>query len=210
MSRGKFIVFEGIDGAGTTTQAQRLLGWLEARGLRVLLTREPSDGPVGNLVRNMLKRRIVVPRSVRGTDADVDPRTVALLFAADRLDHLDGEIRPALDAGFWVLSDRYVDSSLAYQSIYADLAWVREINRFAPRPDCTFFLSVPPRVAMQRMRASRPSRDHFETQRRLEKVDEGYEALYREAAPDVHRLDGTLPIDTIHQRIVETIAPWAE
>ncbi|MFH1531400.1 MAG: dTMP kinase [Pseudomonadota bacterium] len=197
----RFIVFEGIDGAGTTTQTARLRSWLEARGEKVVTTCEPSEGPFGSMVRNALKRRIVVPTTGEGPDADVDPRVVALLFAADRLDHLDATILPALARGWWVISDRYIDSSLAYQSIYMDLDWVRTINAHAQRPARTFFLEVPPAEGMARIRAKRARRDHFETEQRLQQVDLRYREIYAAAPPDLVRLDGTQPEDEIAAEI---------
>ena len=197
----RFIVFEGIDGAGTTTQTERLKAWLEAQGEKVVTTCEPSEGPFGNMVRNALKRRIVVPTPGDAPDADVDPRVVALLFAADRLDHLDSIIRPALAAGWWVISDRYVDSSLAYQSIYMDLAWVRSINAHAPRPATTFFLEVPPAKGMARILARRASLDHFETQQRLQQVDARYREIYETPPADLVRLDGTRGVDELAAEI---------
>lgn len=200
-SHDRFIVFEGIDGAGTTTQTEMLKAWLEARGEKVVTTCEPSEGPLGNMVRNALKRRIVVPTIGDGPDADLDPRVVALLFAADRLDHLHATIHPSLEKGWWVISDRYVDSSLAYQSIYMDVEWVRTINAHAPRPNRTFFLEVSPTVGMARIQARRASRDHFETLQRLQQVDEKYQEIYRAAPEDLIRLDGTRPMDDLAAEI---------
>ena len=113
---GRFIAIEGIDGSGTTLQTRLLADWLAARGHTVLETREPSHGPIGVLVRERL--------SVRS--APLEPAALALLFAADRLDHLAREVVPAIARGAVVLSDRYLLSSLAYQSLDCDAAWVRE------------------------------------------------------------------------------------
>lgn len=152
MIEGLFIVLEGVDGAGTTTQTKLLIDGHRRRGLPVHATREPSDGPIGNMLRQILGGRVVVP-GIRG------PRppswsTMALLFAADRLDHVEAEILPNLLDGVTVVSDRYVHSSVAYQSITggdADaVAWVKELNRHARRPDLTIVLDVPPAVASQR------------------------------------------------------------
>ena len=107
MPPGKLIVLEGIDGSGTTTQARLLCEWLAGRGVAVHLTREPSDGPVGRLIREIL----------HGAHAPVAGDTMALLFAADRVDHLSREVLPALDRGTHVVTDRYYHSSLAYQAI---------------------------------------------------------------------------------------------
>src|SRR5579864_7294663 len=108
--RGLFIVLEGLDGAGTTTQLVRLAERLRRAGERVVATAEPTDGPIGALIRQALRRRLVHRDGRALTD-----ESLALLFAADRVDHVAGEIEPALARGQHVLCDRYVLSSLAYQ-----------------------------------------------------------------------------------------------
>lgn len=138
---GRFIAIEGIDGSGTTLQTRLLADWLAARGHTMLETREPSHGPIGVLVRERL--------SVRS--APLEPAALALLFAADRLDHLAREVVPAIARGAVVLSDRYLLSSLAYQSLDCDAAWVREINARAMQPDLTLVLEVPAEVAFARV-----------------------------------------------------------
>jgi dTMP kinase len=112
--KGHFIVFEGIDGAGTTTQSRLLQETLTRDNVPIHLTAEPSDGPIGLIIRQILGGRIVV----KGMSGLRPPRwpTMALLFAADRLDHLESEILPNLADGITVLSDRYVYSSLLYQT----------------------------------------------------------------------------------------------
>lgn len=139
--RGRFIAIEGIDGSGTTLQTRALAAWLAQRGHRVVETREPTGGAIGALIRERL--------SVRA--AALDPAALALLFAADRLDHIAREVEPALAGGAVVLSDRYLLSSLAYQSLDCDEAWVREINRRAPAPDLTLVLEIPVEVAFARV-----------------------------------------------------------
>lgn len=139
--RGRFIAIEGIDGSGTTLQTRALADWLCRRGFRVLETREPSHGAIGRLIRERL--------AVRATA--LDPVALALLFAADRIDHVTCEVAPALERGEVVLSDRYLLSSLAYQSLDCDAAWVREINARAPEPDLTLVLEVPAEVAFARV-----------------------------------------------------------
>ncbi|HLL53606.1 MAG TPA: dTMP kinase, partial [Myxococcaceae bacterium] len=100
---GRFFVLEGLDGAGTTTQCERLASELRSRGFRVLVTREPSDGPVGTMIRQALTGRLGMP----GGNGPLAPETLALLFAADRADHLHARVRPALERGEIVISDRY-------------------------------------------------------------------------------------------------------
>lgn len=163
MSRGRFIVLEGIDGAGTTTQLERLATALEARGTSVHRTCEPSSGPVGSLIRQYLRHEAARPA---GWDS------MALLFAADRLDHLAGEVEPMLARGQWVLSDRYDLSSLAYQSATSPdplaLAWIRQLNARAPRPDLTLVIDVPAEVAEARRGARGGSEELYE-RRELQK-----------------------------------------
>ena len=110
-SAGRLVVLEGIDGSGTTTQIARLAERLRGVRVPVRVTREPSDGPVGTLVRQVLTGRVVVPGGLAPGWA-----TMALLFAADRMDHVESEIEPFVAAGGVVLSDRYDASSLAYQT----------------------------------------------------------------------------------------------
>ncbi len=159
--RGKFIVLEGIDGSGTTTQSELLVSALRQDGIKASRTREPSDGPVGLLIRQVLTGKIVLPRGANES-VEMDSRsgwsTMALLFAADRMDHVGREIEPALARGEWVISDRYVGSSLAYQSLTAPgevveaLGWIANLNRFAAKPDLTVVLDVPADAAEARRR----------------------------------------------------------
>jgi dTMP kinase len=187
-------VLEGIDGSGTTTQIRELARWLEGQGHRVHPTREPSDGPIGVLIRQALRGRLLV-RSGPGGAEPLAPDTFALLFAADRLDHVQAEIRPHLEAGAFVLSDRYVDSSLAYQSADLDLAWVEALNSRAMAPDLTLFLDVPVSIALARIGIRQgEEREHFESQQMLERVAARYETVLRraeEAGRAVVRIDGT-------------------
>src|SRR4051812_12706023 len=115
MHKAPFVVVEGIDGAGTTTQTQRNVAAPRPRKIAGLETREPTDGPIGMLLRQMLKGRIV---SATGSGAP-GWQEMALLFAADRIEHARGEIEPNLAQGNWVFSDRYDYSSVAYQSASA-------------------------------------------------------------------------------------------
>ena len=157
MIEGHFIVLEGIDGSGTTTQTARLAESLRSRGLPAHTTREPSDGPIGMLIRQVLTGRLVVPGSTGGHAPTWS--TMALLFAADRLDHLEAEVHPNLRDGVTVLSDRYDASSVAYQSISSGLEldasvidWIRTVNSRARRPDLTIVLDVPVNEANRRRR----------------------------------------------------------
>jgi dTMP kinase len=187
--QGVLLVLEGIDGAGTTTQARRLVQALLDQGQDAHLTREPSDGPIGRLLREMLA----------GQHAPVTATSMALLFAADRIDHLSREVEPALARGALVVSDRWYHSSLAYQGTDEDRAWIETLNARARRPDLTILLDVPAEVAAARRAADgRPEElyDRLELQRR---IAENYRALAQRLA-DRERivvLDGTRPLDTV-------------
>jgi dTMP kinase len=171
MREGLFIVLEGVDGAGTTTQTARLCDALRP-SVPVQATREPSAGPIGALLRQAINGRWVTPSAL----GSVSPGwvTQALLFAADRQDHLEAEVLPMLAGGVTVVSDRYYHSSVAYQSLVAGRApdaipWIRELNKHARRPDLTFVIDVPAAVAEQRRRArgGRELYDDDELQLRL-------------------------------------------
>jgi dTMP kinase len=154
MRQGLFIVIEGVDGAGTTTQVAQLSAALRGR-VAVRETREPTAGPVGAVLRLAITGRLVTPGPL-GTRAP-GWKTLALMFAADRLDHIEAEIAPLLAEGVCVISDRYYHSSVAYQSRNADagpaaIGWIREINRHARVPDLTLVLDVSAKTAGQRRR----------------------------------------------------------
>jgi dTMP kinase len=183
MIEGQFIVLEGVDGAGTTTQARLLAEGLRARGLPVHATQEPSGGPVGCMLRQVLTGRVVVP----GMSGARPPTwtTMALLFAADRLDHLEAEVVPNLMDGVTVVSDRYDHSSIAYQSITGGsepgvLEWVKELNRHARRPDLTIVLDVPPEVAAHRRSERQRGHELYDD----DELQQQLAAFYREI--DVH------------------------
>jgi dTMP kinase len=200
MTRGWFVVIEGIDGAGTTTQTARLEAALAARGRRVHATREPSTGPVGRLLREILA----------GQHQPVDDTTLALLFAADRADHLQREIEPQLATGAIVISDRYDHSSLAYQggSDPAQLDYVLGLNARARRPELTVFLDLPVEVAAARRAADgRPQElfDRLETQRRVAAAYHAVVARLRARGERIEVLDGTRPLDDLHQQILALV-----
>jgi dTMP kinase len=213
-SPARFVVVEGIDGAGTTTQIRLYAEHLVANGFEVHVTREPSTGPIGAFVRSLLTGSTALPST---PSADL----MALLFAADRLDHVRGEIEPALARGAVVLSDRYDLSSLAYQSVAARLegevdvegrlAWIRALNRHARRPDVTLVVDVDPDVAAERRRARGGAAELYETtvlQRELARAYAGAEALV--PGDTVLHVAGDGSLDEVAARIREALAPVVE
>jgi dTMP kinase len=140
--RGIFIVFEGIDGSGKSTQIKALSEELKGQGFIVLQTSEPSKDKIGNFIRRYAERY----------EERLTPETEALLFAADRFEHVKTVIEPALRRGRIVISDRYLHSSIAYQGAGGlDLGWIREMNKFAPQPDLCILLDILPEFSLQRV-----------------------------------------------------------
>lgn len=198
----RLIVIEGLDGAGTTTQARRLVEHLNARGTKAHATREPSDGPVGRLIREMLTGN----HAIEGQT--LSQGTFGLLFAADRLDHLQREVEPQLAAGTLVISDRWYHSSLAYQGTGADRDWILTLNARARRPDLTIFLKVRPEVAAQRRAAARRTEELFEHIQMQREVDAGYTATNAELIAQGERIetiDGEMSEDEVFAAIVKLV-----
>ena len=192
-------MIEGLDGAGTTTQAQRLVRHLRGRGKTAHATREPSDGPVGLLIREMLRGGHAIP------GAQLSQNTFGLLFAADRMDHLQREVEPQIAAGAIVVSDRWYHSSLAYQGTGADRDWIAQLNARARKPDLTVFLKVRPEVAAARRVAAGRVAELFEDLKMQEDVDAGYKATLSELAAQgeaIEILDGEASPDDVFERIV--------
>lgn len=192
---GRFVVLEGLDGAGTTTQARLLCERLRAAGSLVHVTAEPSGGPAGALVRQILTRR------VSGPEGGFDPAALALLFAADRLDHVAAEIAPKLRAGFDVVSDRFTLSSLAYQGVTTgDMAWVELLNARAAVPDVTVFLRVRADVAFRRRQAVTVDREIFEVGPFQRKVAASYDRAIERLRAQGQRIvevDGEEPVEAV-------------
>lgn len=199
MTRGRLIVLEGIDGSGTTTQTERLVAHLRQQGRTAVSTREPSGGPIGRLLREVLLGQHRMPGG-----APVDGRAMALLFAADRLDHLQREVEPNLTEGSDVVSDRYLMSSLAYQAEEADREWVALLARGVSPPDLTILLDIPVAVAAQRrLLAGRPE-ERYDADSYLGRVADNYRRLARAAGSAVI-LDGSASRDEVAVAVVAAV-----
>lgn len=164
-----FIALEGIDGSGKSSQMKMLANKLNEVGHKVHSTFEPTDGMVGTIIRKILRGEM-----------KADERTIAGLFAADRLDHLlNGEtgILKKLSEGFIILSDRYYFSSYAYHGTHMNMQWVIDSNAMSAsilRPDVTIFLDLDPQNAMDRMKTNRETSELYETLENLQKVRNKY------------------------------------
>jgi dTMP kinase len=203
---GIFVVFEGIDGSGTTTQIERYAGRLREARRPVHVTREPSNGPVGTMIRLVLTQRVALPRTHQA-------EAMALLFAADRLDHVASEIDPLLRDGYVVLSDRYDLSSLAYQSTTsaenaASVGWIRELNRHARRPDLTLVLDVSPEVAAARRRARGGAAELFDDAELQAKLASAYRRAEEFVPGDrVVHIDGDQDVSAVQAAIAAALDP---
>ena len=199
MTRGRLIVLEGIDGSGTTTQTERLVAHLRQQGRTAVSTREPSGGPIGRLLREVLLGQHRMPGG-----APVDGRAMALLFAADRLDHLQREVEPNLTEGSDVVSDRYLMSSLAYQAEEADREWVALLARGVRPPDLTILLDIPVELAAQRRRLAGRPEERYDTDSYLGRVADNYRRLARAAGSTVI-LDGSASRDEVAVAVVAAV-----
>ncbi len=200
-ARGLFIVLEGPDGAGISTQTALLRSALSARGIKAVATKEPTSGPVGSIIRQALSARLVYP------PADpIGDDVLALLYAADRLDHIRADILPRLNQGIHVICDRYRLSSYAYQGATLGQQWVRALNSRAIAPDLTFFIHVPPEVSLRRIATRGDYVELYETEERLRLTYASYMALVAEMQQEGERIvvvDGTPPPEEVAAIILE-------
>ncbi len=203
MLAGKFIVFEGIDGAGKTTQMELLAGFIQNNGIPVLCTREPGGTRIGGRLRELL---------LDPACHDISHRTEAFLYAADRAQHVTEIIRPALNSGVTVLCDRFVYSTLAYQGWGRgmDMALLLQLNRLATGglvPDAVVLLDIAVSEGMRRVLGQRPP-DRLEGEKLafFRRVREGY---LEQAArlPNIFRvLQGDGAVEEVHRHIVEALS----
>jgi dTMP kinase len=190
--RAIFVALEGIDGSGTTTQLERLVRHLGAGlGRRAHATREPSNGPIGRLLRELLLGEHALPDG-----APIDGQAMALLFAADRRDHLRREIEPRLAAGVDVVTDRYLMSSLAYQAEEAARDWVASLARVVRPADLTILLDLPVDVAAARRRAAARVVERYDDDAVQARVAENYRRLAADD-PSAIVLDGSGSVEEV-------------
>lgn len=205
--RGAFLTFEGIDGSGKSTQIHRLKNRIEQSGKLCYETLEPSGGPIGSLLRQYLSGRM-----------KADEKTLAALFAADRLDHLQNEtdgICPKIEQGIHVICDRYLLSSYAYQSVCAPLDWVMQLNSMSVntlKADCHIFIDVTPEQSLERMKKGRVHQDLFETKERLTNVRNRYLDLINQLkdTENIVVIDGDQTIEQIEAQIWDSVSPFFE
>jgi len=169
MKKNLFIAFEGIDGSGKSTQVKLLTAKLEEAGIKVYTTCEPTDSPIGKIIRDIFSHKL-----------EADHRTIAGLFVADRLDHLLNKtngILKKLEEGYTVITDRYYFSSYAYQSTHMDLDWVIKANSLSAdllRPDLNIYIDISPELSIERLNKGRNTIELYETLENLQNVRNKY------------------------------------
>ncbi|NCO43995.1 dTMP kinase, partial [Candidatus Berkelbacteria bacterium] len=179
----------GLDGSGSSTQAELLGKSLTNNGYKVLVTKEPTNNLIGGLIRGQLTH-----------EWSSNMETLQLLFAADRAHHLEKTVIPALTNKWVVISDRYFFSTLAFGALDIDMAWLQSLNERFLLPDCTLYLQVPSKDVIARMRATRDKFELFEEEKKLAKVKNNYMQLAKDFA-NIHTINGTNTIPQISGEI---------
>ena len=190
-----FIVLEGLDGCGTTTQTALLVKKLEESGIQCASTNEPTVGSIGRFIRSVLQKK-----------ESVDPFTLALLFSADRNEHVYGKngIIEQTEAGKKVICDRYFFSSLAYQSLFIDYDTVAELNRFYPLPEYLFYIDLSPEECQKRMETRGEAAELFERLELQKKIEANYKktlSILTGTAMKTAVIDGRGSKQDIHSQI---------
>ena len=203
MEHPLFIVVEGLDGSGKTTQIELLRDWFQSQGQVVHLTAEPTGLPTGRFIRSILRGEI-----------EADMRTIAALYAADRVEHLfhpDEGILAKLQAGYHVIASRYYFSSLAYQSEIADPAWIAALNGLAKQTlpaDLTLFLDLAPEVSMQRINARDEALELYDNEMKLRLVRESFKLAFEQfgADEDIRTINAAQSIAAVADDIIEAVS----
>jgi dTMP kinase len=194
MKKNLFIALEGIDGSGKSTQIDLLREHLEKAGHKVYTTFEPTDGPIGKMIRDIFNHR-----------TEADQRTIAALFVADRLEHIlnkeNGMIKK-LEDGYTVITDRYYFSSYAYHGVHMPVDWVIQSNALSVallRPDLNIFIDIEPETGMERLRKGRTSLELFETLENQKKVRDKYFEVMEQlkSKENIYITNGNRPPETI-------------
>ncbi|MBF0416337.1 MAG: dTMP kinase [Magnetococcales bacterium] len=203
--RGIFIAFEGIDGAGKSSQISLLSSKLIAEGIQIYDTFEPTNSPIGSVIRQMMSGRI------QGAH-----ETIAALFVADRVDHLlnsTNGILSKIERGVSVISDRYYFSSYAYHSAHIDMDWVISANSISAnilRPDINLFIDVPPEVCIERLEKARFHFDIYENLAAIREVRKNYLNAFKKLQDheNIVIIDGNGEIQDIRSRIWHVVEPY--
>ena len=200
MSKKLFIVFEGIDSSGKTTQAELLKQYFLTTKQQAVISPEPSNGIIGNLIRQALKQRVIFSK-----DRQLFDEQMAYLFAADRHDHLYNDVDGVfklIEDNYHVISTRYYFSSLAYNcSTSEQFNFIKQLNNRFPNPDLTIYIDIPIEVSLARLQ-ERSVREIYETKVKLDRVRQQYRQIFDRYRGKAIVIDGTENVGEIHQQIV--------
>lgn len=200
---GTFIVLEGVDGCGTTTQVKALAERLRTQGYPVLVTAEPSEGPIGALLRKYLGGELSVPNKEQLR------AMLTLLFSADRIEHLAHVVEPALKKGYVILCDRYVFSTFAYQTDALDeFEWIAMVSQKALLPDVTVILHIDPKIGMKRLEDRSDSKEIYEKLDIQKRVADNYRRLMDFPVGAVLSVDGGNEENLITDELVALVHPY--
>lgn len=191
--KGKFIVFEGIDGCGKSTQVKLLANYLKKKKKKILITDEPTKGPIGKLTRKALANKI-----------KIDNLGLQMLFMADRAHHLQNEVIPYLKKGYIVICDRYAFSTIAYGGIKLDINWFITANKFFLLPDFTFILKINPKQSLLRLKKSRSQLEIFEKIKILKRASINYQKISK-VFNNCYLIDGEKSIEEVFNQIKKII-----
>ena len=193
--RGKFIVIEGLDGSGQTTQLGLLEKYLRKSGHKVHMTFEPTNNIIGGLIRGFLTKQWKLGNVGK-----------QLLFCADRAHHLESEIIPALENGYDVISSRYFFSTIAFGSLNVDTDWLEALNEKFLHPDATFFLKVSPKICIERINNSRFRKEFFEEEKKLSHVMRTFLKISKNKKyKNFFIIDGEQPIEKVHSDMIKIL-----
>lgn len=208
MENGLFIVLEGIDGAGTSTQTQLITKQLRLMGYKVFDTHEPTEGKIGKMIREIIR-----------SDGKSKPSwmTMTLLFSADRLEHVDNEIVPNIIEGTHVVCDRYYYSTLAYQHLSNQLPnvswieWIKTVGQFSTVPDLTFILDIDAEAAAERMQKRRKPKDVYENLPFQKKLSKFYANIEKHFPSEkIIHIDGSQEVEYVTAKILHYILEYVE
>ncbi len=190
-----FIAFEGLDGSGSSTQSKLLSDQLEKQGYVTLLTKEPTSGsPIGKIIREVLQHK---------WSASADG--LQLLFCADRAEHLNNVIEPALKNRQIVITDRYLFSTIAYGMLaIEDVEWLEDLNKNFRIPDITFLFKLDPKECIKRIIGRGSEFELFEKEEKLNKIWEGYETI-KNKYPNIYFIDASKSIEDIAKKVWEVV-----
>ncbi len=189
----RFIAMEGIDGAGLSSQTALLASWLAQRGERVIICETPSHSMVGGLIKGRLAK-----------EWSPSKLCTRFLFAADTCNLHDSVIKPALKDNKFVICERYILSALSWGSVDFDREWLKTVYRELTPPEITFYLKIPPKLAIQRLGQDGMMMKFFEQETHLKQVSDNFDELAN-AHPNIHIIDGTKSISEVHKDIVNIL-----